>query len=584
VTPPGARVFVRDYRDDRAGWRELGTAPIAYVMLQRGMKRWRIEAAGFDTLERAAGPGNHSFTLSKPGAAPEGMVEIPGGNATAWIAGMDPIERTSLAPYFIDRFEVTNRQFKQFVDGGGYSNRALWKVPFVRDGTPIPWEQGVALFVDATGRPGPSTWELGTFPSGQEDYPVSGISWYEAAAYAESVGKVLPSVVHWVRAASTGIPAFIISESNVGSSGLAPVGRYQGMSAWGLFDVAGNVREWLWNANGDERHILGGAWNDPSYMFSFAGSRPPLDRSAGNGFRCASYPSGAPAESLAPMPLAFRDFSREQPVPDAVHRAHLNIFEYDDLPLDARVESSEEAADWRLEVVSFAAAYGGERVPALIYFPKHARPPYQTVVYFPGSGAINQPSVRAAGWPSFLPQSGRVVVVPVYKGTWERNDGTESTWPSLTHRHKEAVIRQVQDFRRTVDYLATRSDLDLSTLAYFGNSWGGRMAAIIPAVDKRVRVTVALLGGLAAAHTFPEVDQINYITRVTTPVLMINGRHDAIEPLESAQLPMFRLWGTPAADRKHVVFDTGHGPFPQNPLRKEVLDFLDRYQGVPAVR
>ena len=44
-------------------------------------------------------------------------------------------------------------------------------------------------FRDTTGRPGPSTWELGTYPDGQDDWPVSGVSWYEEAAYAAYAGK-----------------------------------------------------------------------------------------------------------------------------------------------------------------------------------------------------------------------------------------------------------------------------------------------------------------------------------------------------------------------------------------------------------
>jgi dienelactone hydrolase len=584
VEPAGARVFVRDYADASDAWRDLGPAPIQNVILPLGLKRWRIEKEGFTPIEAARGSGpafQLSFQLPKAGDVPDGMVAIPGGAASAWIAGMDPIDRKTLTAYFIDRYEVTNRQFRAFIDAGGYRNRTFWKVPIVRNGRPIPWAEAVAGFVDATGRPGPSTWELGSFPGGQDDYPVSGVSWYEAAAYAESVGKTLPTVVHWVKAASTQLPSFIVGASNFEGKGLAPVGKYQGLSEYGVYDVAGNVREWLWNANGAERHMLGGAWNDPSYLFSYAGSRPPLDRSAGNGFRLAKYPAGAPAETLEPMALSFRDFAREKPVDDAVYRAFLNVFAYDPLPLDAKTESSDETAEWRREIVTFTAAYGGERVIAAVFLPKTATPPYQTVVFFPGSNAIAEKTVRTVRGPEFLVQSGRALVIPAYKGAWDRADGLTSTWPSTTHRHKDAVVRQVKDFKRTVDYLATRAEFDLSKLAYYGNSWGGRMAAIIPAVDTRVRANVVVLGGLAAAHTFPEVDQINYITRVTTPVLMINGRHDAIEPYESAQLPMFRLWGTPAADRKHVVFETGHGPFPPNPLRKEVLDFLEKYFGAP---
>ena len=76
----------------------------------------------------------------------------------------------------------------------------------------------------------------------------------------------------------------------------------------------------------------------------------------------------------------------------------------------------------------------------------------------------------------------------------------------------------------------------------------------------------------------PEVDQINFVTRVTIPVLMLNGRYDPIENLETAQIPMFRLLGTPQAHKRHMVYETFHG-LPRNDFIKETLDWLDRYLG-----
>ena len=68
---------------------------------------------------------------------------------------------------------------------------------------------------------------------------------------------------------------------------------------------------------------------------------------------------------------------------------------------------------------------------------------------------------------------------------------------------------------------------------------------------------------------------------MTVPVLMLNTRHDTIEPVESAQLPMFRLLGTRPEEKRQVLWDGSHGVAPTNPYRKEVLDWLDRFLGIP---
>lgn len=84
--------------------------------------------------------------------------------------------------------------------------------------------------------------ELGTYSEGQEDYPVSGVSWYEAAAYAEFAGKSLPTIYHWRRAAP-GYSFEIVTLSNFGGQGPARVGSYQELLPFGNFDMAGNVKE-----------------------------------------------------------------------------------------------------------------------------------------------------------------------------------------------------------------------------------------------------------------------------------------------------------------------------------------------------
>jgi len=113
---------------------------------------------------------------------------------------------------------------------------------------------------DRTGRPGPSTWEAGEYPEGRENYPVGGVSWYEALAFAKFAGKAIPTVVHWNHAAGIIHSASIVPLSNFSGQGPSPVGSGGGISAYGTYDMAGNVREWCLNASGDGRFILGGGW------------------------------------------------------------------------------------------------------------------------------------------------------------------------------------------------------------------------------------------------------------------------------------------------------------------------------------
>jgi len=124
----------------------------------------------------------------------------------------------------MDRFEVTNREYQKFVNEDGYQKREYWKEEFVKDGKEFTWEQAMELFRDQTGRQGPSTWEAGHFPPGQDDYPVSGVSWYEASAYAVYAGKSLPALGEWFKAAPAENRKVHTNQSNFGGRGAVAVG------------------------------------------------------------------------------------------------------------------------------------------------------------------------------------------------------------------------------------------------------------------------------------------------------------------------------------------------------------------------
>jgi formylglycine-generating enzyme required for sulfatase activity len=168
--------------------------------------------------------------LDKKGSIPVGMTRVQGAETDMGI----------LIDFYIDIYEVTNKQYKEFVDKGGYQKKEYWKQKFTKDGNELTWKEALKEFVDQTGQPGPATWLAGDYPEGQADYPVSGVSWYEAVAYAQFVGKSLPTVSHWGLARGEHAPlgeghfnGFVAPLSNFKGKGPAPVGSYPGMTSYG---------------------------------------------------------------------------------------------------------------------------------------------------------------------------------------------------------------------------------------------------------------------------------------------------------------------------------------------------------------
>jgi formylglycine-generating enzyme required for sulfatase activity/dienelactone hydrolase len=601
--PPGASIYYKEYVDADAEWEYLGESPLEEIRVPIGIFRWKLEKEGYEWLLAAASTwGGEEGTLSGAdlvrtldgeGSVPQGMVRVP---ATETEVG-------ALGDFFIGRYEVTNREYKEFVDAGGYPNRDYWKFPFVRDGRTLTWEEATKEFVDQTGQPGPATWVGGDYPQDQGDFPVSGVSWYEAAAYAEYAGLSLPTVVHWNVASGGFTPMEQVPQlggfgifapfTNFGGQGPVPVGSLPGITAYGAYDMAGNVREWCWNETSHGRVVRGGAWEDNTYEFGNERQAPPMDRSPRNGFRLAFYPD---RESVPEAAFAFRDpqfvFDArvEAPVSDAVYQVYREQFAYDRTDLNAEVEQSlESPGGWIHQTVSFDAAYGGERVLAHLFLPGNTQPPFQTVIYFPGTACVYTPSsenmesyYEFTMFLSYLVRAGRAVLFPVYQGTFERSNPefvelhlTPERW--FTYAYTEWTVQTVKDVRRSIDYLETREDIDSERLAYYGMSWGANMGAIIPAVEERFAASV-LLGGGFDNLTRPEVQGIHYASRVRTPTVILNGKYDFGSPPETSSQPLLHMLGTPEEDKKLILYETDHIP-PRTEYIKETLAWLDKYLG-----
>jgi formylglycine-generating enzyme required for sulfatase activity len=160
----------------------------------------------------------------KPPPVPEGMVLVPGGRYTVGRDDGDelasPQRAVDVAPFYIDTTEVTNAEYM--------------------------------LFIDARKRQPPAEWKGDTYPQDRADWPVTGISWQDAADYAAWAGKRLPTEIEW-EAAARGPDGRIYpwgnewkrGLANIGTRGIRGVGQYkEGASPVGAFDMLGNVWEW----------------------------------------------------------------------------------------------------------------------------------------------------------------------------------------------------------------------------------------------------------------------------------------------------------------------------------------------------
>ena len=607
--PSGVEVYYRLYRDTTGPWIHVGRTPIQDARLPATLLRIRAEKEGYEPLlvartaamlvqgVRGRAQVPKGLDLQSHEAAVPGMVWVAGMEAYSPLLfhGLPSVPPVNIPDYWIDKHEVTNREYRAFVRAGGYARPEYWQHPFVKDGRPLPWRDAVAIFVDRTGRPGPANWQLSDYTPGEEDLPVTGVSWFEAAAYAAYAGKQLPSLYHWIRAATT-MTAEILALSNIAIGGRRPTGLVRagsspGVSTWGAFDVAGNAKEWTANATpGNHRIVLGGAWDEPDYMFHTRDERDAFDRSTNIGFRCAKYSrEGLSPEALTWKPDPPRSFETLRPVRDDVFDFYRELYSYDRTPIQPSVDSSEQdaAAGWRIEKVSYAAAGSSdERLFAYVFLPAAAVKPYQSIVFFPGSSATMVRSSRdAMPGPdvTFLVKSGRAVIFPVYKNTFERATNVFETLPANGTAYRDLQVDLSREVRRAVDYLESRADIDKGRIGYYGLSWGAAVAPLSLALEPRFRAAVVVSGGLLWSTVRPEADPVNFLPRVRTPVLMLNGEQDAFY-IPPAQRAYFNLLGSPPGQKRFISYPGVGHLVPRSEGIRETLAWFDRFLDRPAIR
>ena len=602
VEQAGVDVYWKPYGRDNQEWFFLGNTPLGERRLPNGLLELKIEKEGFETvflsvLNPSMRFGNVDIfdwrlapiKLRPDDSSPPGMVYVQGGNFIPAITGQG-LNPVNLNSFYIDKNEVTNRQFKEFMNAGGYENSQYWvDMEFVSDGISLTTEQAKKLMVDTTGVQGPAGWEVGTYLDGQEKFPVTGVSWYEALAYARYRGNILPPMYHWAKAAYPPdeilgpITPKLVKESNFSGRSLSETG-VRGVGAHGTYDMAGNAREWVWNIFGGRGLTLGGAYSDPQYLASQTNPLPRMDRSPINGFRTLRLLN---ARDMNPFGDAInrpppKSESFYKAMNDEVFTIYSRNFEVGRSELNTSVIYVDDSNPlWIKERVMVELGYGLESMDILIFKPKDSYRKVASVIIYPGANYFRTPPNIDEVNPGeygldFIVKSGRAIVWPAIKDSMNRiSPMTASSPEDVARRWRERLKYWTIDTYRTIDYIESRDDFDSENVFYLGMSYGSLFPTHTLLFEKRFNAALLYVGG-ASRTTPPLSDGLNHLPRITTPVLMLNGEHDYLIPKVVAEL-FYDQIGTPVEDKRLVFYESGHWPLPRNQMIRESLAWMDKY-------
>jgi len=206
------------------------------------------------------------------------------------------------------------------------------------------------------------------------------------------------------------------------------------------------------------------------------------------------------------------------------------------------------------------------------------------VVYFPGINSLFQNTFEEAPFEdvSYIPKSGRILVKPILTGMYERLNSSSPLFQSDPNARRILVQAWAKDLSRVLDYLETREDVDSDAISYMGVSLGATMGPLMVNADRRFKVLVLNGGGIGPSvigDQIPVVSlMITHARHLTAPVLLMNGRYDYLFPVEASQKPFFEAFGTPAENKKMILYNAGHVTLPRAEVIKETLLWLDRFK------
>ena len=530
------------------------------------------------------------FNFDQIDKFPSNHAIIPGAQNSMILPGID-FGDISIETFSISKTEVSNKEFQTFVNNGGYEDSTLWDFPIFTDGVEHNFKESIVKFIGRHGQYGPSNWSYGQFDDNTGNLPVTGISWFEARAYARYKGHKLPNLFQWVYAA--GLAGFVselpdISESNLKSSNLWDIDDSRGENYFGIKNIAGNVREWVTNPQGSKKSkfsILGGSYFDNAYSFNDYHSISPFDRSLSNGFRVVQSAVHGTQDTLDDFTINHteRDILSESDVSDDVFNIYKEQFKYEKYEMNAKIDSIFENENYTTYKFQLLPPYkSDEKLHGYVIYSNKIKKPLKPIIHFPSAWAIFN---NSDDWIisstikdyNYLLMEGYAVICPVYYSTYNRKKTLKTWWANETDVYKNTMIKIGKDFKRSIDFIESRNEFDISYLSYIGYSWGSIMSNILLAIDDRISSAFICAGGLQVQKSKPEIDPVFYTRRIGIPIMHITGKNDGIFDYENSQIPMQKLLGTPLENQKMIVLDgVGHA-IPKDIMIENHLKWLKKY-------
>ncbi|MDG1219570.1 MAG: SUMF1/EgtB/PvdO family nonheme iron enzyme [Flavobacteriaceae bacterium] len=482
-------------------------------------------------------------------------------------------ENLLIKPFYMDKYEVSNKDYKEFVDSNGYYRDEFWPLDLMHEGKKISFSEVKTSFVDKANFPSPKDWYQGTYENGKELYPVSGISWYEAYAYANFRNMSLPSVAEWFYAFDRNRPERALKNANINSYNYTK-SRIESDSENnnGIFDMAGNVREWVSNNIKDEnsRGILGGSFADDTYVpFDFY-SQNAWNRSSYNGIRLVKKIEPDNSGEIFYKREKLRNFYDNYRTTENEWDLIESLFMYDKNNISFEQVNTSKVNGQEFYCTSFNIITSNMTMPVHHLRADPEIKSKKAIIYFPGSNALYRDKITYPTWVTEMVNSGVDVIFPEYLSTYSRQDGVKTDIGNTSMNYRDHLITWVKEVRYAVDY-AIQNGYEPH---YFGVSWGGQVGVNILAIEDRFKTGILFVGGISLDDVREEIQPEKYAARIKTPTLLLNGRYDFYFPYQSSQLPLFNLMNLDNNNKRHVVVDYAHY-VPMHIVKEETLKWIN---------